>query len=59
LKEAIDRVVQGLIDRGDEQAKNGNPDQALQQYRYALQIDPTQGFTPESRLQEQQAGNRE
>jgi hypothetical protein len=59
LRETIDRVVQPFIDRGDEHAKNGNPDQALQQYRYALQIDPTQGFTPESRLQEQQAGSRE
>jgi len=59
LEKAIEAIVQNFIDRGDEQAKNGNPDQALQQYRYALQIDPTQGFTPESRLQEQQAGNRE
>ena len=58
LEKAIEAIVQNFIDRGDEQAKNGNPDQALQQYRYALQIDPTQGFTPESRLQEQQAGNR-
>jgi WD40 repeat protein len=59
LKVSIDSIVKRFINRGDEQAKNGNPEQALQQYRYALQIDPSQGFTPESRLQEQQAGSRE
>jgi dipeptidyl aminopeptidase/acylaminoacyl peptidase len=52
---SIDKLAQEFIARGDGQAREGKQDAAIEQYRYALQINPKLNLNPEAQAGKVQA----